>query len=106
MSQKAISCPRRVNLSTKYSNCEQRVKLCLQRAYTSRSVHRCGATAHSQRVLAVDLNPRAANCARFNAQAESMRRAVDVQVTVGATLVVTDFPAHAFGEDLSAAAGQ
>ena len=35
-----------------------------------------------------------------------MRRAVDVEIALGAALVVRDLPAHALGEDLRAAAGQ
>ncbi len=38
------------------------------------------ASAHSQRVLAVDINPRAANCARFNAQALGI---TNLEVAIG-----------------------
>ena len=47
---------------------------------TGSGVHALLAAAHSQRVLAVDINPRAARCTRFNAQASG---AGHVEVAVG-----------------------
>ena len=40
------------------------------------------------------------------AHAEAMGRAMDLEIALGAALVVRDLPAHALGEDLGAAAGQ
>jgi len=47
---------------------------------TGSGVHALLAAAHSQRVFAVDINPRAARCTRFNAQALG---ATNVEVLVG-----------------------
>ena len=42
----------------------------------------------------------------FDAHAEPVRDAMNLEVAVGAALVVRDLPAHALGEDLRAAARQ
>ena len=47
---------------------------------TGSGIHALLAAAHSQRVLAVDINPRAADCTRFNAQASG---ATNVEIAVG-----------------------
>jgi hypothetical protein len=47
---------------------------------TGSGIHALLAAAHSERVLAVDINPRAARCARFNAQAGGI---ANVEVVVG-----------------------
>jgi Methyltransferase small domain len=47
---------------------------------TGSGVHAILAASHSQRVLAVDINPRAARCTRFNIQASG---ATNVEVMVG-----------------------
>ena len=47
---------------------------------TGSGVHALLAASHSQRVLAVDINPRAARCTRFNAQASG---ATNMEVAVG-----------------------
>lgn len=47
---------------------------------TGSGIHALLAAAHSQRVVAVDINPRAARCAKFNAQASGFD---NVEVLVG-----------------------
>jgi methylase of polypeptide subunit release factors len=47
---------------------------------TGSGVHALFAASHSQRVLAVDINPRAARCTRFNAQASG---ATNIEIAVG-----------------------
>lgn len=47
---------------------------------TGSGVHALLAASHSQRVLAVDINPRAASCARFNVQASG---AANIEVAAG-----------------------
>jgi hypothetical protein len=47
---------------------------------TGSGIHALLAASHSQRVLAVDINPRAAQCTRFNAQASGV---TNIEVAVG-----------------------
>jgi hypothetical protein len=47
---------------------------------TGSGIHALLAAAHSERVLAVDINPRAARCARFNAQALGV---ANLEVVIG-----------------------
>jgi hypothetical protein len=47
---------------------------------TGSGIHALLAAAHSERVLAVDINPRAARCARFNAQALGI---ANLEVVIG-----------------------